>query len=299
MPLTNIAGLNGSLLASDKAALVVQPFQAESVAIQILGPDAVKTRAPENWEIRAPIITADPQAAWVPEGAEIPVTSPTFSEDSDVYHKIAAVTVVSNELASDITGDAKVMVTDGIMRDLATQFDKAFFGARGSETDRPRGLGDVTGVTSQEVSAWADVDPFIEATYSAASLGAPLTAFVANPTDAAALAKLKEETGSNRPLLSLPAVATPGTAEGAPVATAPKPLVGSTPLWMSQHVEPGTIWGIPSGQRVIVAIRSDVELVTSRDAYFGRDSIGLRGVMRITTLFTQPEAIQKITLAAA
>ncbi|MDK9655204.1 phage major capsid protein [Propionibacterium freudenreichii] len=266
--------------------LIVQPVQAASVAITALG--SVFADAQTD-QYRVPVVKTDPAAAWVPEGTEIPVSEQGLGEDADRFHKLAGLTIVSSELANDSNPDAAEQVGLGLARDIARKLDGAFFGSRGASENQPRGLGDITGVNAIATSttAWQSLDPFTSATYAAENVGAQLAAFVANPDDALALAQLKDQTGSNRPLL------------GTDPTTATKRLIDGVPLLTSPAVAAGTVWGLPGLGQVLIAIRSDTSLVRDESVFFTSDRVAIRATMRVTTLFPHPAAIQRISLKAA
>ncbi|MEV3855982.1 phage major capsid protein [Streptomyces sp. NPDC050095] len=129
------------------------------------------------------------------------------------------------------------------------------------------------------------MDPFLEAIAQAETVGAMLTSFAAHPTDALALAQLKEQTGSNRPLL--------GSDPTAPT----RRLIAGVPLYVSSAVTPGTVWGLPK-DRVFVVLRRDVKVDLSTEAFFRSDQVAVRGTMRIGYGFPHPVAITRVRLTA-
>lgn len=272
-------------LPTEAGDLVVQPVQRESIAIQAVG-SVSATGGTSRYSV--PIVSADPATAWTAEGEEIGVSEAAFQEVGDVFHKLAGITVVSNEMIYDSGHDVALTVTDGLGRDLAKKLDAAFFGTRGGNDRQPVGLADVEGVNTIQVTggAWKDVDPFTDAIYAADAEGVTLAAFVANPADALALAKLKDEDGSNRPLLELD----PSRPGGQ--------VVRGVPMLTSPAVTAGTVWGLPGAGRVVIAMHKDVEVDNSKDAYWARDVLGIRATMRLTFLYPHPAAIQKLTLGA-
>lgn len=274
------AGTPAAFLPHQVAELVVRPVTAESVAIQA----ATLVQTGETSSFRVPIVAADPTAAWTAENAPITATDPTFTEVVTPYFKLAGLTVISNELANDSDPAALEVVGRGLARDIARKLDAAFFGTKGASTITPAGLGDLTGINEVAgPTAWTDVDPFLETIYDAEGVGASVGAFVANPADALALAQLKESTGSNRPLLQ-------------PDATQPtRRLLAGVPLLTSPGVAAGTVWGIPA-DRALIALRQDVALEVSTDAYFGSDQTAIRAILRVGFAFPHAAAIQKITL---
>ena len=107
---TNTRGI----LPDDFGPLVVQPFMDVSMAAQVA--TTVTTSANRY---RIPTVTADPTAAWVAEGAEIPISDPTLAELTVTPAKVAGLTIVSRELADDSNPAAANVVGMGLARDLA------------------------------------------------------------------------------------------------------------------------------------------------------------------------------------
>lgn len=133
-------------------------------------------------------------------------------------------------------------------------------------------------------TTWANLDPFLEAIYQANDVGANITAFAANGTDAEALAKLKEGTGSNRNLLQ-------------PDPTQPtQQLISGVPLYVSPAVAEGTVWGLPTAS-TFVAIRQDTTLDIDKSVHFASDRTAIRAIMRVTFAFAHEKGIQKIALS--
>jgi HK97 family phage major capsid protein len=259
-------------------ALVVQPVDRESIAVQVS--TLVGTDAPT---FRVPIVTNDVTAGWFAEGAEITEGQPATAELLITPRKLAALTVISNELANDSSPAAQTVVGQSIARDIARKLDAAYFGSATGQA--PPGLGNLTGFGAVAAgSSWTNLDAFAKALYAAEDAGRTLTAFVANSVDALALSSLKDSTGSNRPLL------------GDPVEGTRRTILG-VPLVVSPAVTAGTVWGIPRDVALVVR-RSDVSLVVDRSRYFEKDSVGVRATMRVAFGFPHAAGIQKITKTA-
>src|SRR5690606_23087001 len=79
-------------------ALVVQPLTQLSVAGQV---STTVTTGSNNFRI--PVLTGDPTASWVAEGAEIPTSDATLDEIDVTPDKLAALVPISHELAVDST----------------------------------------------------------------------------------------------------------------------------------------------------------------------------------------------------
>lgn len=234
---------------------------------------------------RIPILTSDPTAGWFAEGAEITPSDSVTSELDVIPPKVAGLTIISRELADDSSPEAAKVVGDGLARDIARKIDKAFFSIVASPA--PAGLAAAaltTGTVVDAATAFANLDKFAAAISQAEARGASITSFVTSAAEALALAQLKDETGSNRPLLGVDATQ-PG-----------KRTILGVPLYVSTDVAAKTVWGIPS-DRTYVVVREGTRVDVDTSAYFSSDRVGIRGVMRVGFGFPDPLSIQKITHA--
>jgi HK97 family phage major capsid protein len=258
--------------------LIVRPFSQASVATR------VGTVVPiDSHNLRVPVVSADPSAAWTAEGAEIAVSDPTLTEVNITPAKLAGLTVVSSELAADSSPAALQVVGDGIVRDLATKTDQAFFAS--VTTNGPAGLLSIAATAVDAGDTWANFD-FVEAAKSTAEQhNTVVDTFVCNPATAVKLATLKEYStaGSNKALL-----------QADPTAAASR-VLGGVPLLTSPSIANDIVWAIPRN-RVIVALRTGTQVVTDTSAYFTSDRVGVRATLRISWGFTDPAAISKIAI---
>jgi predicted phage gp36 major capsid-like protein len=99
--------------------LVIRPLIANSIAGQVLS--LVNTGAPQY---RVPIVAADPSAAWVAEGQEIPASDADIDELIVTPKKLAGLSIISSELAADSSPAAQQVVGDGLVRDLVRKLDR-------------------------------------------------------------------------------------------------------------------------------------------------------------------------------
>lgn len=279
-----MAGTNsntGAILRPEEVAdLVVRPVDQASVAVA--ASTVISTNASST---RIPVVTSDPSAGWVAEGAEIPLTDLGTTELDVVPRKLAALTVISRELSEDSSPAARETVGQAMARDMARKLDQAFYGNLGGNA--PAGLEALTGTTTVDAgAAYADLDWAAEAVNVAEREGATISAFVAGPVDALALAQITDEDGSRRPLL--------GTDPTQPTR---RTILG-VPLLVSPAVTAGTVWGIPRDRAMIVR-RADVRVEVSTDAYFSSDQVAVRGTMRASFGFPDEAALVKITRTAA
>jgi len=269
---------NQSFLPQQAGDLIVRPALAASIAAQVSTVVHV-----ESHDFRIPIVSADPTAAWVAEGAEITPSDPTLTELVVTPFKLAGLTIVSRELAEDSSPQAAKVVGDGLARDIARKLDSAYFG--NTVANGPSGLLSLTTSTAVEAaSSFTTVDAFASALFTAEGVGANVDSFVTSPAEALALATLKEQSGSTKPLLgSDPSV--PG-----------RRTVYGRPLLVSSAVGVKTAWAIPK-DRVFLVIRSDARIEVDRSAFFTSDRVAIKATMRVGLAFPHPLAIVKVTHA--
>lgn len=131
--------------------------------------------------------------------------------------------------------------------------------------------------------AWTNLD-WAEAAKSAAeTVHTILTAFVASPATALALAELKEQTGSNKALL--------GSDPTQPTSR----VIAGLPLYTSPAIADGIVWGIPQAHSIFV-VRQDATVVTDTSVYFTSDRVAVRATLRVGFGFTYPAAVVKVAI---
>ncbi|OJU56727.1 MAG: major capsid protein, partial [Acinetobacter sp. 39-4] len=84
-------------------------------------------------------------ASWVGEGAAKPLTNPTFSEVEIGEHKLAAITVYTQELMRRSDPSVSVLVRDDLIAASAALVDNTFLDAVAASSTRPAGV--LNGVT--------------------------------------------------------------------------------------------------------------------------------------------------------
>lgn len=225
--------------------------------------------------LNVPILKKDAGAAWVAEGGEITPDDPTLDELTITPSKVAGLTIVSRELADDSSPDAQKMVGDGLARSIITQINTAWLGNAAAPAQK--GLGSLAATITAVTGTLTNLDVFAEAISAAETAGFNLTGFVVHPTDALAIAKLKDGGTSNKALLDNP-----------------REILGR-PVFVSDKATAKTIWGLDAVQTLTI-LREDVQLAVSNDAYFSSDRIAIRASMRVGFGFPQPKSTVKITI---
>lgn len=266
----------GSVLPPDYGQLVVQPSLELSIAAQVS--TIVSTSAST---FRIPVVCRDPLASWTSESQEIIPSDALVDEIVVRPAKLAALSIISSELADDSSPSAASIIGAGLARDSAGRMDQAFF--RGLPAPAPGGLESATGFMSIDgAGAFEDLDAFAAAIAGAEESGGTTTHFVAHPQTVLALAKIKTFNGSNSPLLGQDATA-PGM----------RRILG-VPLLSSRWVEYNAVWAVDKSS-IIMVLREDSTVETDRSVYFSSDRVAIRSIMRLAWAFTAPSAIVRIT----
>lgn len=269
-------GAAGILSPEEVAQLVVEPLSQKSVCLQ------TSTVVPlASGTLRVPIVTADVSAAWTQEGEEISPSLPGIDEIDIVPAKLASITPVSTELAEDSSPEATALVMDSVTRDLQLKIDAAWLG--NAIQYGPSGLLSVGTATPIPSGGFVNLDPFYEAQSEAEALGATITAWITSPATALQLAQLKVATDWNQPLL----------VTGADSTGKPQRTIGGVPVWVSRGCSAGVVWGIDKS-RVITAMRRDVDVRVSDQAYFTSDRLAVRATLRCSFGFPHGASIMRI-----
>lgn len=270
----------GAILSPEQVGqLVVQPLSQASVALAVSNVVTITGQS-----LRIPVLSGDSQASWTAEGGEINVTDPTLTEINLTPKKLAALTVLSNELAADSSPAALGVVGESIVRDLQRKIDAAYFGD--TVANGPDGLLSTTPSTVGAGADWSDFDWAEEAKSNAEQRNSVVGAFVCSPATAVNLMTLKrfDTAGSNVPILQ--PVADPNGEV--------RRVVAGVPLLTSPAIDDHLVWAIPVA-RSVVALRSDVEVIADTSAYFSSDRTAVRATLRLDFGFPDELAISQIT----
>ena len=139
-------------------------------------------------------------AAWVGEGAPKPLTNPTYGEVEIKEHKLAAITVYTQELMRRSDPAVDVLVRDDLIEASKTLIDNTFLDAAAASTTRPAGV--LNGVvatpnTGTTAAAYeADLLALIN-TFVAANLSLDGAYFLMSETRAAQISLLRDALGNS------------------------------------------------------------------------------------------------------
>ena len=274
--MTLITSNSKPLSPGEIADLVIAPVFDAAVAGQAATVTTFSTS-----ELRVPIV-GDGQASWTPEAAEIEISEPVLSGAVLVPRKLAVLVPLSNELIADAHGDVSQIVGDSVTRAIARKIDSAFFAAT-TPTNGMKAIGSVTGVLDS-ASTLGNLDVFIAAISELAAHGHQATTIAVSPATFQKLATLKVSTGSAQGLLQ-------------PTATESVALqIAGLPVVVSAALADDTAY-VVDNRRIVIGVRSDVDLQLDSSVLFSSDRSCLRATMRLNAVYPSPEAIVKITLS--
>ena len=109
--------------------------------------------------------------------------------------------------------------------------------------------------------------------------GSNVSAFLAHPDDALAMAQMVDAVDSRRPLLADPRA------------------MMDRPVLVNRHVTPGTIWAVDRS-RVFTVLRQNTTIAVSDGPFFTSDSVAIRATMRVGFGFPHPGSVLRIQLGA-
>lgn len=139
-------------------------------------------------------------ASWVGEGARKPLTNPTFGEVEIKEHKLAAITVYTQELMRRSDPSVSVLVRDDLIAASAALIDATFLDAAAASATRPAGV--LNGVTmtpntGETADAYQKDLLALINSFVAANLTLDGAYFLMSETRAAQIALLRDALGNS------------------------------------------------------------------------------------------------------
>jgi HK97 family phage major capsid protein len=296
-----------SLLESSGSGSFVAPPEHANYIFDRLAATSVGLRSgfsvisTDAQSLEVPRVLDDVAANWVGEAQPISDDEPNIDSITATPRKLAALVVLSNELAHDSRPDVIEKILNGnVLRSMALKLDLGFFEGSGIAPEI-LGLSGVEGVHGVELgsgdgAAFEDLDPILEAISLLSESDATATAIVCHPAVWGQLSKLRENnTDSLKPLL--------GVSAGSPTAGIARSLFGLPVLLSSQLSASETVgmsdncasvW-VYDAPEIVAVRRSDVSLETDSSAFFTSDQVALRAISRWDLAVPHAEAICRIT----
>ena len=191
---TTDVGFASSLVAENRlVGEFVEMLRAATIFDQLSGFRAV----PFNSKIPSQLTGGT--AAWVGEGAPKPLTNPTYGEVEIKEHKLAAITVYTQELMRRSDPAIDVLVRDDLIEASKTLIDNTFLDAVAASAVRPAGvLNGVTAVANTGTTAAAyeaDLLKLIES-FVTANLSLDGSYLIMSETRAAQISLLRDALGN-------------------------------------------------------------------------------------------------------
>lgn len=191
---TTDAGFAASLVTENRlVGEFVDMLRAATVFDQLTG----FRNVPFNSKIPSQLTGG--QAQWVGEGAPKPLTNPTYSEVEIKEHKLAAITVYTQELMRRSDPAVDILVRDDLIEASKTLIDNTFLDAAAASAVRPAGV--LNGVTATpntgttaanyEADLLALVNSFVTA-----NLSLDGSYFIMSETRAAQISLLRDALGN-------------------------------------------------------------------------------------------------------
>jgi HK97 family phage major capsid protein len=244
-----------------------------------------------------PRILSDGTAAWTPEGAEITPSDPTADSVIATPRKLAALTYCSNELIADSNPSAQNAIAESLARAIALKLDLAFFEGSGIEPEI-RGLANQSGIQTlamgDDGATLDNLDPIADALGLLAEADASGTAILMSPRNWRTLSKVKEATGSNKPVL----------VDSAPTEGVRRSLYG-VPVYLSSQLSTTETQGaaedvtnsiyVYDASQVVFVLRDDTRIDVDRSVAFSRDSTAVRVTLRADLVLPNPASVVRIT----
>ncbi|MGX6513027.1 phage major capsid protein [Rhodococcus sp. SJ-2] len=225
----------------------------------------------------------DDEAAFVPEGNEIPEGNPELNEVLVFTGKVAQLVRLSREQYGQ--DNVAQQLASSVARAVTKKANEAFLVQAAPVSPAvtpPAGLLNVTGIESGGAVA-DDLDGLVDLIATLEGNGATPSHILLAPDAWASLRKFKTGTGSAQSLL------------GAGSTDAVRSLL-DLPVITTSALTAGT--GLVVDKSAIVSAVGPVNIATSDDVYFSSDSVGVRATFRFGANVVRPDRIGSFTVTA-
>ena len=272
-------------------------FFFDRLAAQAVGLQIARVVRTDRRELNVPRLTADAGAKWANEGDDLTTTDPASDTVTATPRKLAALVTVSNEVRDDSEPAILQMLGESIARSIALTLDRGIFEGSGTAPEI-RGLKNTSGIGSVSMGANGatptNLDPFAQALelLDTANAG-PRRFMVMHPRTWGTLARIKETTGSAKPVL---------VSEAGPTGAITRSLYDIPVLLTSQlsitetqgtATNSSSAYVVDADQLVLV-IRNDLQIETDASVSFRTDQSVVRGIARADFVVANPAGVVRI-----
>ena len=170
------AGAGPILTPAEVETLVVSPVMDQAVSSASQHRDHHRDQS-----LRIPVVTQDPQASFVAEGAEIPVSDGTLTEIEVTPKKLAALSDYQLRAGQRSIARRAAGCRRRHRPRRKAPARHAFLSRARYHPERPKRIGQLTTAVATNGGSWANLDSFEAAKANAETLHYEVTAFVAAP----------------------------------------------------------------------------------------------------------------------
>jgi HK97 family phage major capsid protein len=304
--LTTAGSAGGSFAPTEAATYFFDRLRAASVVLES-DVTVVTTGAAR---LAVPRVLSDANVAWTSEGAEITPSDPGADTVTATPRALKALIYASNELVDDSNPDAQNVLAMNLARATALKLDAGLLVGSGTPPEI-RGLRNQSGIQTVSMgtngAAPTNLDPFADALGLLAEADAlrPMdieaggddpgpAAIVMHPRNWRTISKIKEVAGSAKPVVVEGA--------GSPTGRVVRSIYG-VPVFLSSQLPINETQGtsnvtnsafVYDREQVVVVLRQDATVETSRDAAFSSDRTAVRVVLRADLVLPNPAAVVRI-----
>lgn len=288
--LTTAGGSAGPVTPPELSTFLWDKLRAHSIALA----SGIRVIPTDSSEVKWPRLTTDVAPDFYAEGDTIVAGDPAFDTLTAKPRKIAHRVEMSNESIDDSDPSLTGVLQDHLAVMIALKLDHAVFYGSGTPP-AIKGMVNVSGIQTVSMgtdgAALANLDPFIDAIGLLLSANVPPPYAIAMaPRTFTHLGKLKEATGSVRPLLAEPEDGQPQRIRGLPVFVSSLFPVNET-QGTSSNASSAFVF---APAQVAVVRRTDVEIEWDRSRLFDSDESEVRGKVRADFLAPNPAAIVRV-----
>ncbi|UEA58382.1 phage major capsid protein [Gordonia otitidis] len=262
----------GAFTPEDFGGLVDVAVKTDSVLARTF-----TTTSTDKDSVRYPKLISFPDVGHYKELDTVALADPTTGEVVVPIYRTAGAHKSSRELSADSAPDTADMVAKVLVNQIVRSVDAAGLG--NTTSNGPSGLLS-TAYSSVDVSSITNLDPFIDAIYTAEAQEGSITSWIMKPATAQAILKLKKATGSAESLISF--------TESGDLSICGRPVV------VSPQVDANTLaWGISGAHNVLVN-RIGTTVERSKEANFLDYALVIMATYRYGIGFLHPAANVRI-----
>lgn len=270
----------------------------------LLGASAVALRAgfrtirTDKDSLIVPRLTADTGANWTAEAATITQSSLSADQVTATPRKLAGIERLSNEVINDSEPAILDVVGQSLVRSISLKLDLGILEGSGTPPEI-RGLKNTSGIQTVSMGANGltptNLDPFADAIGALEAANANATAIIMQPRTWKTLIKVKEVSGSAKPIMQ--------DSAGSGAQGVARSIYG-VPVYLSSQLSITETQGtstdassayVVQGDQCVVVMRQDVRVERDSSRLFNSDESEVRAILRADFAVANPSAVVRIT----